>query len=314
MRERVYGNRHKLLFQTSGDQQEYARVALNNPDDPPQQNTIFRELEYDRRIIPVGPNGYLRPNAFSLVTRVIREFVFSFFLQFCGAIAMTDPNNTTTSTMASALALSFTLPQFVVQIASYGTVGNIWFLFMNLALINREVEESELAFCLIAAGACLGGGVLALWSVWGLRGNVNAYVINPTVGLAECFLLDFIFSFLYGYIWLKVVRTSPRNEPPVVDSPYASLTMAAFAYVAIITLEPFTGAGINGVRTLAPCLIAGVWPAGVGYTLLGKFAGYSFATISFIGLYTHPVEVARQQLLDAEKKRQSSAFVNPQIK
>jgi glycerol uptake facilitator-like aquaporin len=285
MAGRVYSKRHKhLLFQTP-----YEQMQLDAQEQciehKPEENTITGQ--YDRRIIMLTPNGYLRPNTFSLFSRCVREGVFSFFLNFAGVIAVTDPTNTPANT-ATALALSFTLPQFIAQIASYGTFANPYLLFVNLALVPREILEDELMYCFLASGCDFAGGVLAVWLGLSLRGNVDAYLPQPDhVTDVGAGLLEFIFCFLYCYLYLKLVRSSPRNEPPVVDSPYSPITMAAFTYIGILTMQPFTGAGFNLIRTLAPALVTATSPRFIGWTLGGQFLGYGVAVFTFRSLYAH---------------------------
>lgn len=245
-------------------------------------------LYSDRRIIAL-PNGFVRPNPFTVLGRCVRECVFTFFLFFASGIAVTDPENSP-STTANALAVSFTLPQFIVQMASYGTVGNPWFLLMNMILVTHESNAfDELLFLFMAVLSELGGACLAMWWVFELRGSVSAY-IPRSVGVSDfdTFMLEFVYCFFYGYIFLKLVRTSPRSEAPIIETPWAPVAVAMYSYMGILTLAPFTGAGINLLRNVAPSLIAWQWDVNVWWSILGQGFGYSLAALTFMGLYMHP--------------------------
>jgi hypothetical protein len=280
------------LFSTRRFKQAYlSKIGdpkVHGPSDP----IVLGSVYYDRRIVPV-PDGFARPNRFSVFARCVREFVFSFFLQFAGAIAVTDPTNTP-STIVTALAVSFTLPQFIGQIASYGTLGNTWLLFVNMALMERSlITEGELLYTMLAAGSQLAGGLVAMLGALAVRGSIEAYIAQPGANNQNfsplgIMVMETIFCFMYGYLWLKLIRTSPKGEPPLVDTPYAPVAFAAFSFLAILTLAPFTGAGFTLIRSLAPSIVTNVWPPCVLYSIAGQFFGFLSATLCFWALYAHP--------------------------
>jgi len=223
--------------------------------------------------------------------RCLKEFVMSAFLQFAGAVAITDSTAGTATTIAN-FAVSYSFIQFVAQVASYGVVGNPGLVFTHMLL--GEISPTEIAVALAVVGSQIAGGCAAMALVVELRGSVGAYIPTGTADWWSCLILDACFSFLLGYIHLKLVWTSPKGGPPLIDTPYSPLVTTAFTYVALVSLSPFTGAGINMVRSLAPTLVSWNMPYTVTASLLGQFVGYGLAGLSFLGCYGSTFVVQHQ--------------------
>jgi hypothetical protein len=221
--------------------------------------------------------------------RCLKEFALTALFQFAGAVAWTNPLDTHTIQIVN-FAVSYSFLQFAAQIAAYGVLGNPGLTLTHVILVGWSREEIGVSIAII--GAQFAGGFAAMGIVLALGGSVEKYVPIGSAsdsGLMIMFL-DGCFSFLLGYIHLKLVWTSPKGDPPRINSPYAPLATTAFVYIAIVSLSPFTGAGINLVRSIAPCAVTGRMPSSVVNSIVGQLVGYGLSALCFIGLYMRNVQ------------------------
>jgi glycerol uptake facilitator-like aquaporin len=216
----------------------------------------------------------------SLVVRCMYEFAYTFFLLFASGVAVSDDTSNSNLTQTQLLSISLTVPQFVIGVASHGTLGNSWLSELNFWV--KVTSGRELALGVIAQNV---GGVTAMLLLWFLRGHNAVCRYQPATQLsmtdsnrsAKIFLVEFVFCLLYGFLFLKLMyRTT---------SPMRHLAMTAFIYIGIVATAPFSGFGANFVRNIAPGLVCYDTPDGLIPNLAGQFCGYHIALILYRRLY-----------------------------
>lgn len=250
------------------------------------ENTKLLNNSINRHFIQTPQSFNARPHPLSLLSRFGHEFIFAFFLMFTGALIVSDPNNTP-QVSVQALALSWSITQFIVQISAYGIWANSWITIIDSILNLRHTTiQSESLYLFTALTGQISGGIVGVYYANSLR-NATPYLPLQAAGITDAGVLglEFLYSFLNGFLYLKLLRTSPKDDPPIVNTPYAPLAFGAYTYIGIVTISPWTGAGVNLIRNIAPSIVLGVWPSYVGFSILGQFFGYSASTVCFFALY-----------------------------
>jgi hypothetical protein len=283
------GRRPQVLVEREEEQEEttiadFQRLLLNPPQ-AAQQMQIQTDVDMDA-------DGCRGGGWFVWLQTCLRELAFSFMLLFASGVAVSDPNGTSTMTTAQLLGVTLSLPQFVITVSSHGTVANTWLSIMVflLRVVCRQSLQVELATLVGVASAQMGGGVLAMWLLHALRGPaaVCKYIPEASPDVSEwlVFLVEFLYCFPYGYLYLKLFWCPPGGMGPVVNSVYRSIAMTAYIYVGIVAVQPFSGFGANLVRNVAPSLVVREWGSGFVPSVAGQAVGYTFALAVYIANYT----------------------------
>lgn len=217
----------------------------------------------------------------SLSVRCVYEFAYTFFLLFASGVAVTDDASNSEVTQTQLLGISFTVPQFVIGVASHGTLGNSW-----LSVLVYWVKPTNWVDLLCSVVAQNVGGIAAMLLLWFLRGRDAVCLYQPTARLspddgmrsAKILLVEFVFCLLYGFLFLKLMyRTASQMR---------HLAMTAFIYIGIVATAPFSGFGANFVRNVAPGLICFESPDGTFFNMAGQLSGYLLALCCYLRLYS----------------------------
>jgi MIP family channel proteins len=197
---------------------------------------------------------------------LLGELVGTFLLIFIGTgavVALKPAEAGAAALLAVALAWGFAVLAIVYAFGHVSGAHVNPAVTIGLAVTRKFPWNAVPAYL----GAQLAGGLLgslAVWAVFGSEGRDAPLLLGTTapgdgVSDAKVFLTEVIITFILLLV-VMATATDERAESPAVGLG-VGLTIAA----GIITAGPVSGASFNPVRTLAPDIVAGEFPAWAAY-------------------------------------------------
>jgi len=205
------------------------------------------------------------------------EVVATFLLIFIGTgavVALEPAKAGPAALLAVALAWGFAVLAIVYAFGHVSGAHVNPSVTIGLA-VARKFPWNAVPWYILAqlVGGLLGS--LAVWAVFGSTSRDAPLLLGTTApgkgfSTGTVFLAEVIITFILLLV-VMATATDDRAESPAVGLG-VGLTIAA----GIITIGPVSGASFNPVRTLAPDIVAGqfpAWAAYVGGPLVGAVLG-----------------------------------------
>ncbi|MEA2451181.1 MAG: glycerol uptake facilitator protein [Thermoleophilaceae bacterium] len=198
---------------------------------------------------------------------LLGEVVGTFLLIFvgCGAVvAFTErAGSGNPDLLAIALAWGFAVLAIVYAFGHVSGAHVNPSVTIGLAVARKFPWNAVPAYI----GAQLVGGLLgslAVWAVFGSDGR-DAPILLGTTAPGDGFSVGVVFlaEVLITFILLIVVMATATDER--AESPAVGLGVGLTIAAGILVAGPVSGASFNPVRTLAPDIVAGQFPAWAAY-------------------------------------------------
>lgn len=234
-------------------------TAINMPPGTPRKNVI---------------NDFLSPNPSPIVSRLVREFVCTYFWLLFGYLIESNPN----TDYVWSTAIGFALPLYVILEAYYGTAAN-----PLLSIINWAFNQNEKPWYYFAAVvAQFAGAMTAAWQANALTPNFHVVVVTPMLGITDIQLvaLEFIASFGFTWLYHIVYRTSHEGGVAIVPTKFRSLVIASYWFIATASCS----ASMHMFRNIAASIITGVYSKLLLY-IIAQTIGYIIAASLFVLQY-----------------------------